>query len=228
MKTALRRHGVVVLVIVLLATALLGINSYYWYYHSHPQTSATKTAAAHESTQALVASVAKLMVVPADEQPTLATVTDVSRLREQPFFQKAQNGDKVLIYRKANMAILYRPAINKIITVAPISSGMPAGTPATTETGIRIAFANGTTNSALLQQAEEKVTATISTSHIMSSANAKRQDYMQTLVVPLSAGQASISAQIAEVLHGQVIEEVPASEVRPANADILVIIGKDH
>src|SRR5579885_915053 len=101
MKTALRRHGVVVLVIVLLATALLGINSYYWYYHSHPQTSATKTAAAHESTQALVASVAKLMVVPADEQPTLATVTDVSRLREQPFFQKAQNGDKVLIYRKA-------------------------------------------------------------------------------------------------------------------------------
>jgi hypothetical protein len=65
----------------------------------------------------LLAKVGKLMDVP-DETPTVATVSDVSKLSNQEFFKKAQNGDKVLIFPKAQKAILYRPATNKIVEVA--------------------------------------------------------------------------------------------------------------
>lgn len=61
--------------------------------------------------------VSLLMDVPS-ETPTIASISDASKLREQPFFAKAQNGDKVLIFNAAQKAVLYRPSTNKIIEVA--------------------------------------------------------------------------------------------------------------
>lgn len=67
--------------------------------------------------------VGKIMVLPADEQPTLATVTDLEPLKDQPFFANAKIGDKVLLYTNARKAILYDPVANKIVEVAPINIG---------------------------------------------------------------------------------------------------------
>ena len=72
---------------------------------------------------AVIEAVGKLVVLPTDEQPTLATVTDPEKLKDQPFFAQAKVGNKVLIYTKAKMAILYDPSINKIVAVAPINTG---------------------------------------------------------------------------------------------------------
>lgn len=52
-----------------------------------------------------------------NETPTLATVSDVERLRSQVFFKNAENGDKVLIYAQACKAVLYRQSTKKIIAV---------------------------------------------------------------------------------------------------------------
>ncbi len=65
--------------------------------------------------------VGKLVLLPTGEQPILATVSDLSKIQGQPFFTHAQNGDKVLIYKKTRKAILYRPSINKIIEIAPVN-----------------------------------------------------------------------------------------------------------
>jgi len=70
-----------------------------------------------------VAKVGKLISLPADEEPTIAMVTDVTRLQDQAFFANARNGDKVLIYSKAKKAVLYRPETNLIIEVAPVNIG---------------------------------------------------------------------------------------------------------
>lgn len=78
-------------------------------------------AAAAAGLAETVEKVGKLMVLPDDETPTLAAVSDVEQLREQPFFAKAVNGDKVLIYTKNRLAILYRPSTNKIVAVGTVN-----------------------------------------------------------------------------------------------------------
>ena len=63
----------------------------------------------------------------------MATVSDLEKLKDQPFFAKAKIGDKVLIYTDAKKAILYDPVNDKIVEVAPINIGNsnPAEAPET-------------------------------------------------------------------------------------------------
>lgn len=87
-----------------------------------------------EQVQELVAQVGKLIVLPEGEIPTVATVSDPSLLKDQPFFDRAQKGDKVLIYTEAKKAILYSVSLNKIVEVAPLNIGDTQGvTPDTGE-----------------------------------------------------------------------------------------------
>lgn len=74
-----------------------------------------------QEVERLVEEVGKLIALPEDERPTVATVTDVDAVKDQPFFSKAQNGDKVLIYTSARKAILYRPSENRILEVGLVN-----------------------------------------------------------------------------------------------------------
>ncbi len=71
----------------------------------------------------LLQTVGKIVELPQDETPTTATVTDLGKLEGQVFFEKAQIGDKVIIYTKSKMAYLYRPSSNRIINIAPVNLG---------------------------------------------------------------------------------------------------------
>lgn len=94
---------------------------------SNPQVSA------QEEARRITEAVGELVAIP-DETPTLATVTDVSKLKKQAFFANAENGDKVLIFTTAKQAILYRPSTNKVIQIAPINT--KTNTPNTSNTGL--------------------------------------------------------------------------------------------
>ncbi len=90
-----------------------------------------------------VAEIGKLTALPTDEKPTVATVTDVEKLRKtQPFFNDAQNGDVVLIYSKK--AILYDPQKHVIVDIAPVNlispspSQSPLATPLPSATALPI------------------------------------------------------------------------------------------
>ena len=85
-----------------------------------------------QQTKELVAKVGKLIDLPTDETPTVATVNDPEKLKDQPFFAKAQVGQKVLIYTGAKKAILYDEKENKIIDVAPLTINPQAPAPTTT------------------------------------------------------------------------------------------------
>ncbi len=86
-----------------------------------------------EENSALIASIGKLILLPSGEQPTIATVTDPERLKEQAFFANAKKGDKVLIYTNARKAILYNPTSNKIIDIAPLNIGQQPPAPNPTQ-----------------------------------------------------------------------------------------------
>lgn len=64
--------------------------------------------------------ISKHLVLPQDEEPALATITDKNKIGT-PFLKQAENGDKMLIYQNAKKVILYRPSIDRIIDVGPVS-----------------------------------------------------------------------------------------------------------
>lgn len=70
----------------------------------------------------LIQKVGKLIVLPKGEEPTVATVSDPAKLKDQVFFANAQIGDKVLIYTKARKAYLYDPEGDILLEVAPITA----------------------------------------------------------------------------------------------------------
>lgn len=75
-----------------------------------------------KSTSEIIKRVGNLVELPISEQPSqIANVSDVARLASNPFFEKAQNGDIVLLYQKNKTAILYRPKTAKIVAIGPLN-----------------------------------------------------------------------------------------------------------
>lgn len=67
--------------------------------------------------------------LPKGEEPSLATVTDPEKLREQTFFKNAETGDKVILYTKSSRAVLYRPKTGKVIEMGPFVLTNPIENP---------------------------------------------------------------------------------------------------
>ena len=77
-------------------------------------------ALAQKERRELIERVSRLIVLPEDEQPTIATVSEPSQLPDETFFTNAKVGYKVLIYTEAKKAILYDPEIDKIVEVTQV------------------------------------------------------------------------------------------------------------
>lgn len=118
------KQKIIVFFFILLSLVLVVTNIYFY----RRATAATRAKiTAEQVTENLVAQVGKLIVLPQNETPSIATVTDPEKLKkDQPFFANAKVGDKVLIYATARKAIMYSPTENKIVEVAPLLIGNPA------------------------------------------------------------------------------------------------------
>lgn len=117
------RLGWVIIIVIILAIVV--IPSYY-FYSQYQKTQALlqkPNTSSDLQTKTLLDQVGKLIELPQNEQPTVATVSDITKLSNQPFFVNAKNGDKVLIYAQEKEAILYRPSLNKIINVSQVNIG---------------------------------------------------------------------------------------------------------
>lgn len=107
------------LIILLTILALLAYGGFYIY--KSFSTVSYSSGTPSSDVQDLLTKVGKLAELPAGENPTVATVSDLSVLKGQPFFNDAMVGDKVIIYSQSGKAILYRPSTDKIIVIAPIN-----------------------------------------------------------------------------------------------------------
>lgn len=106
---------------IILAIAALGAAGYF--YREASALKANPQESAQKETKELVARVGKIILLPEGETPTIATVFEPEKLKDQLFFVHAKKGDKVLIYTNAKKAILYNPETNKIVEVAPVNIG---------------------------------------------------------------------------------------------------------
>lgn len=111
------RFGYVMLSIVIVALSVTaGI-----FYKKYSDLKRDPQIAANQETQQLIKSVGVHIELPKDETPTIATVQDKNKLKDQPFFASVENDDKILIYTKGRKAIIYRPGADKVINVGPIA-----------------------------------------------------------------------------------------------------------
>ena len=109
--------NIIISVIAIVAVSLGG----YFYYQIRILKTDSQSVAKKEA-DSLVNKISQFYLLPEGESPTIATVSDPEILKNQSFFSRAEKGDKVLIYTKSSKAILYRPSIDKIIEIAPISN----------------------------------------------------------------------------------------------------------
>ena len=120
-KLSMPNPTVVVLGVLLLAALIFGAI----FFKKYKDASGDPQKLAQRQTQDLVNQIGKIILLPTGETPTVATVSDLAPLKDQPFFANAKVGDKVLIYATAKKAFLYDPVANKIVEVAPVTDGQP-------------------------------------------------------------------------------------------------------
>lgn len=206
---------------ILLLLLIGGAAGYMLYQNQKSQVKNEGQKGAAEEVKKLVIEVGKLIDLPTGEEPTVATITDVTKLKDQPFFQKAKNGDKVLIYTNARRAILYDPSLKKVIDIAPVNIGT-----ASAQTLPKVVLRNGTTIIGLTTTIENKLKADNIAVNISSKNNAEKQNYEKTTVVVLNDSAKDLGASLARDL-GATLGDLPAGEIRPKDVDIVVILGKD-
>jgi|SRR3989338_3248393 len=113
------------LVLTLLAVGGAGAGIYYYFQY---QTLAARIKNPGLEAKEVLAKVGKLIDLPEGEEPTIATVNDAEAIRNQPFFAKAQNGYRVILFTSARLAILFDEKSNKLINVGTINVGTPSAT----------------------------------------------------------------------------------------------------
>ena len=235
---------ILVALVVVVIVALIGTT--YYFYNKYKRVSVSEV-------NEIAGKVGKLMELPG-EAPTLGTVTDKDKLKDQPFFANSQNGDKVLIYPLAGKAILYRPSINKIIEVTYLTIGNQSNSnqasqintlqsqqrttdnagkantdqasqqPSQTTEPANVAIYNGTDVKGIAANVADKI-ASLDGLTVVQKTNATGS-YANTTIVNLN-GKDQAAQKIADTLEaGQVSTDLPNGEKKP-DADILIIVGKD-
>ena len=189
------------------------------------------TKLAREEREKLVGLVSKLAVLPSDEEPVVATVTDKEQLKDQPSFAKAENGDKILIYSKAKKAYIYNQSKNLIVDVVPVNisdttpvkvslTGVSASSP------LRLALVNGSKTAGLALELEKRLLAqNIAGLSITLKATAKTTDYTKTLVVDQTGKWTAAAGELAKMLGAEVATQ--SAETWSSSADLMVILGAD-
>lgn len=198
----------------------------------------------------LLGKVGKLMELPADEYPTIATVSDPEKLQSQAFFAKAQTGDRVIVYAQARKIILYRPSSNKIVDVGSVNmenttpEGVVAGTnttnsappeqkavqetlpePKKSPEKLKVAIYNGSQTVGLGKTKADELKSKFDFVDVVLVSNANKGDYTSTYVVDVKETENASATQIAEALSGQ-LSGLPEGEESPADADIIIILGE--
>ena len=179
-----------------------------------------------------------IALVPLDEAPTLATIVDISKLREEAFFKKAEIDDKLFVYQQAQLAILYRPSVEKIVNMATLfdQSGGKAktavapqvrGASTQASSGAQLQYKLAVyfaTDSATLRAKVGKALNTIPSVEVVKEALTRGTEYKGAIIVDLKGGQSTIVTEIAKKLGGKT-GSLPEEEDKP-DADILAIIAE--
>ncbi len=224
--------------IFILALVGFGAWSFYNYQQSQKEVVRLSTLEGQQELQereveSLLEKVKVHMVLPEDEEPTVATISDVDALVEQqPFFGGAQNGDKVLVYVKARKAIIYSPSRDVIINVGAVivDNTQIAGPESEEGLGqLDIEIRNGTDTPGLTRQVSERLKEKNSAFDFVELTDASNKDYSKTVIVDLGkTDNKDLLTSLGGVLGVSTIsQQLPEGE-QESRAEVLIILGTDQ
>ncbi len=226
MKLFAKSNAVILISFATLTIVLAAAAGYFFVqWQKEKARSVNPTELAKKEAKELVAKVGKYMDLPVGEDPTVARVSDANKLASQPFFTKAKNGDQVLIYQQAKLAILYDPKANRILNVAPVNIGTQSAVVA--EAAPTFVLYNGTSITGLTKKYETELKSKIPNAVIVDRDNAKSTSVESTILVLLNKEMSLQADKLAQEL-GISIAPLPDGETAPKAADFLIIVGKDN
>lgn len=209
--------------------------------------------AAKEEMKALKEQVGKLMVIPKDEDPLVITVMDSAKLKDQPFFAKANNGDRVLVFQNAKMAILYNPIEKKIVNVGPFNPPNPSPSlaPGEEEVGkfnlptavensptpkpepLTISLFNSTDSDSVVDPVIRQIHARYPDAVINNEGKSTVRNYEWTTLFNLKANKKTEETALVKSIKPVTVTELPEGEdvgtrlTNTENVSFIIIIGRD-
>jgi hypothetical protein len=186
------------------------------------------------NTEQLLAKVSRLIVLPAGETPTIASVVDADKLKsEQAFYRDVQNNDFVLIYPQAQKAFIYRPATDVLVNVGPVymNDAPAANNTATEEPAVPakplvIEVRNGVNKAGLAGALRDELNL-VENYNVTKVADAGNKNYKQYILVNLGVedNQKALLVQLEAKFGVTAVTELPAGEAA-SEAQLLIIIGQ--
>lgn len=126
-------------VLTLIFVVLAGAVGYFYYRYKEEQKRAevftpSETEAERKlEVKRILGMLARHIVLPDDEEPTVATIVNVEMLRERhPFYSKAKNGDRLIVY--SSWAVIFAPERDIIVGLAQLLPKETTAMPATEQT----------------------------------------------------------------------------------------------
>lgn len=68
-------------------------------------------------THELLGEMRQIIIMPTNEDPVVATITDINQLKDKDFYKDANNGDRVVVFANAKKAYIYSPERKLIVNV---------------------------------------------------------------------------------------------------------------
>jgi hypothetical protein len=219
---------------IIVMIALVALSTYFYIKYKNEQSSNPL-----REFKDTITAVSKLIELPENEEPNIATVTEKEKLVDQVFFKNSENGDKVLIYVKTGKAILFRPSINKIIDVTAINNNPtqvenivqkeePTPSPQIDivdliNKPVTITLLNGTTKLGITTAIESKIESEFENFTVVNRETAQKTTYEKTIIIDIT-GENSEAIELLSPLVDGVAGTLPSGEILP-ESDILIILG---
>ncbi len=208
-KLLTRPRNMLILVILFIAVGLL-FNRY-----------VIKGSSENKDLSLAKTKVGKLILLPTNEEPTLAEVTDNKTIKDAVLAKSSKNGDQILFYTKSRLVVVYRPSINKIVLAGDLFAD-----PAYSEAdGAMIVVMNGNNDDSKTQGIIADIKRIYPNSVVSFGGKTVRSDFPKTIVIDNTSKKDNFRAALIQDIKGN-LGVVPLSETK-TDSDIMIIVGKD-
>ena len=216
-KTVIRQSGnkkKLLLTVVYIVVLLLAIAAAVFFFVKYSQVNSKYSAIPDVKNQQILSDVAKIIDLPKDETPSLYEVKDKDKLATttaaKEFFDKAANGDVIIVYQKANVAVIYRPGQDKVIKTDKAEK----------LSEVKVAII---APSELQQNASTQLQSMFSNVNIVAKQTPKVSE-SQSYVVDATGVNPQAAKDFASKL-GLSVGQLPEGETKPEGAALIVVIA---